>query len=327
VSDPEIRDKFQKAWGVENLPGNVGLSVTEIISGLGSGKVRGLYIMGENPMISDPDTNHVRHCLEKAEFLVVQDLFMTDTALYADLVLPGASYAEKDGTFTNTERRCERIRKAIEPKHNSKADWQILCDVAQAAGYEGMEYSHPSEVMDEIRRVTPIYGGMRYDRLDPYGLQWPCLDRDHPGTVYLHKDKFTKGIGTFMARPYIEPYETPDSEYQFILSTGRIYWHWHTRTMTGRTSTLEREAPKPYVELHPRDAQALSIQDGEMIKVSSRRGSVEISAFITDRVAEGSCFIPFHYREAAANVLTINAVDPVAKIPEYKVCAVKVEKL
>ena len=327
VSDPEVRKKFEGAWGVEDLPAHNGLTVTEIISGLGQGKVRGLYVMGENPMLSDPDQNHVRECLEKAEFLVVQDLFLTDTAYFADVVLPGASFAEKDGTFTNTERRCERIRKIIEPKAEAKADWQILCEVAQASGYQGMDYTHPSEIMEEISRVTPIYGGMRYDRLEPNGLQWPCPTSDHPGTVYLHKDKFAKGIGTFMPRPYIEPKEFPDHEFQFILSTGRIYWHWHTRTMTGRTSTLEREAPKPYVELHPQDAEELSIYNGEMVKVTSRRGSINITAQVTDRVAIGSCFIPFHYREAAANVLTINAIDPIAKIPEYKVCAVKVEKL
>lgn len=327
VTDPKVREKFEKAWGVDDLPANIGLSVTEIITTLGQGKVRGLYVMGENPMMSDPDQNHVRECLERGEFLVVQDLFLTDTANYADVVLPGASFAEKDGTFTNTERRCERIRKVIEPKFESKADWRILCDVAKASGYKLMDFSHPSEIMEEICKVTPIYGGMHYDRLDPHGLQWPCPTSDHPGTVYLHKDKFAKGTGSFMPRPFIEPRESPDHEYQYILSTGRIYWHWHTRTMTGRTSTLEREAPAPYVELHPQDAKKLDVKNGETVKVTSRRGTIDIAALITERVAIGSCFIPFHYREAAANVLTINAIDPVAKIPEYKVCAVKVEKL
>jgi len=283
--------------------------------------------MGENPMISDPDQNHVRECLQKCEFLVVQDIFLTDTAAFADVVLPGASFAEKDGTFTNTERRCERIRKVIDPVGEAKADWQILCEVAKASGYKGMDYKHPSEIMEEIMSVTPIYGGMSYERLDPHGLQWPCPSLEHPGTLYLHKDKFAKGIGTFMPRPFIEPKEMPDEEFQFILSTGRIYWHWHTRTLTGRTSTLEREAPKPYVELNPKDAEELKIKNGEMVRVTSRRGSIEITALVTQRVAEKSCFIPFHYREAAANVLTINEVDPTAKIPEYKVCAVKVEKL
>jgi len=217
VTDDKVRQKFEKAWGVEGLPSNVGLTVTEIISALGEGKVRGLYIMGENPIISDPDQNHVRRCLEKAEFLVVQDIFLTDTAEFADVVLPGASFAEKDGTFTNTERRCERISKVIEPPGEAKADWRILCEVAG---------------------VTPIYGGMSYDRLWPHGLQWPCPGLEHPGTPYLHKDKFSKGIGTFMPRPFIEPKENPDEDYRFILSTGRIYWHWHTRTLTGRTRML-----------------------------------------------------------------------------------------
>ncbi|MBU0693737.1 MAG: formate dehydrogenase subunit alpha [Candidatus Omnitrophica bacterium] len=327
VTDAAAREKFEKAWGVSGLPANIGLTVTEIITAAGGGKVKGLYIMGENPMISDPDQNHVRKCLEKTEFLVVQDIFLTDTAQYADVILPGASYAEKDGTFTNTERRCERVRKAIEPLGEAKADWRILCDVAVACGYNGMNFSHPSEVMEEIRSVTPIYGGMRYDRLEPHGLQWPCPTLDHPGTPYLHKDKFSKGKGTFMPRPFIEPRENTDEEFNFILSTGRIYWHWHTRTLTGRTSTLEREAPVPYVEIHSEDAAEMGIKNKEKVRVTSRRGQIELQALITDRVVRKSCFIPFHYREAAANVLTINAIDPIAKIPEYKVCAVKVEKL
>ena len=283
--------------------------------------------MGENPMISDPDQNHVRRCLEEGEFLVVQDIFLTDTAVYADVILPAASFAEKDGTFTNTERRCERIRKIIEPPGQAKADWKILCEVAEVSGYKGMDYAHPSEIMEEIRSVTPIYGGMRYDRLKLHGLQWPCPTLEHPGTVYLHKDKFSKGVGTFMPRPFIEPKENPDQDFPFILSTGRIYWHWHTRTLTERTSTLEREAPSPYVELNIHDANRLGIKNREIVKVTSRRGSIHIEALVTERVAQMSCFIPFHYREAAANVLTINEVDPQAKIPEYKVCAVKVEKL
>ncbi|MBL7071416.1 MAG: formate dehydrogenase subunit alpha [Candidatus Omnitrophica bacterium] len=327
VTDADKREKFEKAWGVEGLPGNIGLTVTEIISALANKKVRGLYIVGENPMISDPDQNHVRECLEKGEFIVVQDLFMTETACFADVVLPGASFAEKDGTFTNTERRCERIRKVIDPPGEAKADWEILCDVARACGYKGMDYKDPSGIMEEIRVVTPIYGGMKYDRLEPHGLQWPCLDENHPGTPYLHKDKFAKGKGSFMPRPYKEPVEFPDEEFNFILSTGRVYWHWHTRTLTGRTTTLERESPVPYVEINSEDAKELSIRNRARVKVTSRRGSIELVADISDKVVKGSCFIPFHFREAAANVLTINAVDPIAKIPEYKVCAVKVEKL
>lgn len=327
VADENIRKKFEAAWGVEGLPPKPGLTVTEIVSAAGKGTIKGLYIMGENPIISDPDSTHVRDCLNKAEFLVVQDIFLTDTAEYADVVLPSTSFAEKDGTFTNTERRVERIRKAIDPPGQAKADWQILCEVAKRMGYKGMGYNHPSEIMDEIAAVTPIYGGISYTRLDPYGLQWPCPAKDHPGTPVLHKEKFTKGKGTFMPRPYIPPAEQTDEEYNFILSTGRVYWHWHTRTMTNRTSTLERESPVPYVEMNLEDAKELGIRNEQLVKVSSRRGAITLKAIVGERVAKRSLFIPFHFREAAANVLTINAVDPVAKIPEYKVCAAKVEKI
>ncbi len=326
VADENIRKKFETAWRVEGPPLKAGLTVTEIMNAVGNGGVKGLYIMGENPAISDPNSNHVRDCLSKAEFLVVQDIFLSDTAEYADVVLPSASFAEKDGTFTNTERRVERIRKVIDPPGEAKADWQILCEVAKRLGYNGMNYKHPSEIMDEIASLTPIYGGVHYDRLDPYGLQWPCPTKGHPGTPILHKEKFTKGKGTFMQCLYIPPAEQIDDEYNFILSTGRIYWHWHTRTMTNRTSILEREAPEPYVEMHLDDAKQLGIKDGQLVKVSSRRGSITLKTTVGQKVARGSLFIPFHYREAAANILTIDAVDPIAKIPEYKVCAVKVEK-
>jgi formate dehydrogenase alpha subunit len=327
VADETIRKKFEAGWGVEGLPAKPGLTVTEIISAAGKGTIKALYIMGENPVISDPDSNHVRKCLSDAEFLIVQDIFLTDTAEYADIVLPSASFAEKDGTFTNTERRVERIRKVIQPPGEAKADWQILCEVAKKMGYEGMDYSHPSEIMDEIAKLTPIYGGISYDRLDPYGLQWPCPTKEHPGTPILHKEKFTKGKGTFAPRPYIPPAEPTDKEFNFILSTGRVYWHWHTRTMTNRTSTLERESPEAYVEMNVEDAKEIGVRDAQMVKVSSRRGTITLKTRIGSKVSKGSLFIPFHFREAAANLLTINAVDPIAKIPEYKVCAAKVEKI
>lgn len=327
VIDENLRKKFEAAWGVEALPAKPGLTVTEVMTAAGKGTVKGLYIMGENPVISDPDSNHVRECLNKAEFLVVQDIFMTDTALYADVVLPSSSFAEKDGTFTNTERRVERIRKAIDPPGEARADWQILCEVAHRMGYKKMDYNHPSEVMDEIASVTPIYAGISYDRLDPYGIQWPCPAKDHPGTPVLHKEKFTRGKGAFMPRPYLPPAETTDKEYNFVLSTGRVYWHWHTRTMTNRTSTLERESPEAFVEMHAEDAKELGIRNNEVVKVTSRRGTISLKANVGHKVVKGSLFIPFHFREAAANLLTIAAVDPIAKIPEYKVCAVKVEKI
>ncbi len=327
VKDDAVRAKFEKAWQVENLPPKPGLTVTEIFKKAQEGKIKGLYIMGENPVISDPDSNNVRKALEKLEFLAINEIFLSDTAQYADVILPAGSFAEKDGTFTNTERRVERIRKAIEPVGEAKTDWEILSEIARRCGYNGMDYSHPSQIMDEIAQLTPIYGGISYDRLDPFGLQWPCPSKDHPGTTYLHKDKFAKGKGTFMPCAYAAADELPDDKYNFVLSTGRIYWHWHTGTMTRRTSTLDREVPAGYVEINPKDAEKLKIKKGSRVKISSRRGEIETSALVTEKVKEGSVFVPFHFSEAAANVLTNPAVDPVAKIPEYKVCAVKIEKI
>jgi len=327
VTDDAVREKFRKLWKVDVLPSKPGLTVTEIIHRAHEGKLKGLYIMGENPVISDPDSNHVRESLEKLEFLAINEIFPSDTAQYADVILPAASFAEKDGTFTNTERRIQKIRKAIEPVGQAKPDWEILCEIAQRCGYKGMKYNHPSEIMDEIAELTPIYAGINYGRLEPFGLQWPCPSKDHPGTVYLHKGKFTKGKGTFMPCAYIAADELPDDEYDFVLSTGRIYWHWHTGTMTRRTSTLDREVPSGYVEINPADAEKLLVRNGDKVKVLSRRGQIETRAMVTTKVKEGSVFIPFHFSEAAANVLTNPAVDPVAKIPEYKICAVKVEKI
>jgi len=327
VTDDTVRANFEKMWRVENLQSKPGLTVTEIFNKALQGKLKALYIMGENPVISDPDSNHVREALKKLEFLAINEIFLSDTAEYADVILPAASFAEKDGTFTNTERRVERIRKAIEPIGQARPDWQILSEIAKRCGYNGMEYDRPSKIMDEIAQLTPIYGGISYDRLDPFGLQWPCPSKDHPGTVYLHKDKFAKGKGTFMPCEYKPADELPDDEYNFVLSTGRIYWHWHTGTMTRRTSTLDREVPAGYVEINPADAKKLNVKKGNLVRVSSRRGQIETQVLVTDKVKQGSVFIPFHFREAAANVLTNPAVDPVAKIPEYKVCAVKIEKL
>ena len=327
VTDDSVRARFERGWKVENLPSKQGLTVTEIISQALGGKLKGLYIMGENPVISDPDSTHVREALKQLEFLVINEIFLSDTAQYADVILPAASFAEKDGTFTNTERRVERIRKAIEPLGQARADWEILCEIAERCGYQWMRYHHPSEVMDEIAQLTPIYGGISYNRLDPFGLQWPCPSNEHLGTVYLHKDKFAKGKGTFVPCVYEAADELPDDEYDFVLSTGRIYWHWHTGTMTRRTSTLDREVPAGYVEINPNDAEKLNVKKGGRVKVSSRRGEIETSVVVTEKVKEGSVFIPFHFSEAAANVLTNPAVDPVAKIPEYKVCAVKIEKI
>ena len=241
VIDPAAREKFEKAWSVENLPGKPGLTVTTAINEAADGKLKALYVMGENPMMSDPDQNHVREAMEKLEFIVVQDIFPTPTSEYADVILPAASYAEKNGTFTSTERRVQRVRKAIEPIGQSRSDWEILCDIAQRAGYNGMKYDSASEIMDEIAEVTPIYGGLSYERIDQVGLQWPCLDKDHPGTQVLHSGKFTRGLGMFGPAEYLPSKELPDEEYPFVLSTGRCYFHFHTGTMTRRSQLLDRE--------------------------------------------------------------------------------------
>ena len=327
AGDPAVRSKFKKAWGVDFLPDKAGLTVTEIFAHACMGNIKGIYIVGENPALSDPDLNHLKKCLKNTDFLVVQDLFLTETAQYADVVLPASSFAEKDGTFTSTERRVQRIRKAMEPAASSVPDWKIVCSIAKAAGYKGMEYSGPSEIMDEIASVTPIYGGITYSRLDPFGLQWPCPDKEHPGTPYLHKGKFTRGKGLFLPVEYIPSVEQPDDDYPFLMTTGRTYWHFHTGTMTRRTSVLDREIPENFVELNPEDAKTLDVKNGSMVCVTSRRGSIEVKAKVTDRVSAGSVFIPFHFKESAANLLTIREVDPEAKIPEFKVCAVKIEKV
>jgi len=326
VADENIRAKFEKAWKTK-LPQNLGLTVVEMINEAAKGNLKAMYIMGENPMLSDPDINHVKKGLKNLGFLVVQDIFLTETAQLADVVLPGASYAEKDGTFTATDRRVQKIRKAIDPVGESKPDWQIICELAQKMGSHGFEYSSPAEIMEEIASVTPIYGGMVYERLEDIGLQWPCPSKEHPGTPYLHKGKFSRGKGKFFGIEFKEAAELPDDEYPFILTTGRTIFHFHTGTMTRKSEALNREVPTGYVEINFKDAKELDIIDGEMISVQSRRGKIEIKARITERVPQKVIFIPFHFAENAANVLTNPALDPVAKIPEYKVCAAKVEKI
>ena len=326
VTDAAAREKFEKAWGVENLPGNVGLTITTAINAAADGELKALYVAGENPMMSDPDQNHVRKALENLEFLVVQDIFPTPTSEFADVVLPAASYAEKDGTFTSTERRVQRVRKAIEPVGQSRGDWEIFCEVAKRAGYSGMSYSNASEIMDEIASVTPIYGGISFDRIDKVGLQWPCPAKDHPGTPVLHVGKFTRGLGLFSPAEYKPSVELPDEEYPFVLSTGRCYFHFHTGTMTRRSRTLSREERFPYIEISPADAKALGIRDRQQVSVATRRGELECMARVTDVAMDGVLFMPFHFEEAPANLLTINALDPVAKIPEYKVCAARIRR-
>lgn len=326
VTSPASRDKFEEAWGVEGLSDAVGVTVTAMIDGACEGSTRALFVMGENPMLSDPDINHVRECLEQVPFLVVQDIFLTETAELADVVLPAASFAEKEGTFTGTDRRVQRVRKAIQPVGEAKADWEILCLLAQRMGASGFDFASAEEVMDEIAALTPIYGGVSYERLDKEGsLQWPVPSADHPGTPYLHKGKFSRGLGRFHAIEFKEAVELPDHEYPFTLTTGRMMFHWHTGTMTRRSEKLEQEASEAYVELHPEDAERIGLNGNERVRVVSRRGKIELTARVTPHIRPGVVFIPFHYAEAAANELTNSALDPTAKIPEYKVCAVKVE--
>jgi formate dehydrogenase alpha subunit len=325
VADPEVLKKFAGFWDVDSLPGKPGLTIVEIIDHAAKGDIRGLYVVGENPMISDPDLNHVKEGLEKLDFLVVQDIFLTETAQLADVVLPAASFAEKEGTFTNTERRVQRVRKAVEPPGQARPDWEIVCLLASRMGY-AMSYHSAEDIFEEIRKVTPSYAGMTYKRLDKCGLQWPCPTEDHPGTKYLHKDKFARGKGKFHAIEYTPPAEQTDGKYPFLLTTGRVLFQYHTGTMTRRSAGLNECSPECLVEVNRSDAERLGIANGEMVKVSSRRGSVKARALVGETTDAGTIFIPFHFYEAAANILTIAALDPQAKIPEYKVCAVRLEK-
>lgn len=325
VDDTAVQEKFEKAWNAELSPAP-GLTLGEMFDAAIEGKMKGMYIIGENPVIADPDTHHVKAALEKLDFLVVQDLFMSDTAEFADVVLPAASFAEKEGTFSNTERRVQRVRKAVDTIGNSKTDAECIMLVSEAMGYP-MNYNSMAEVMDEIASVTPSYGGISHARLEEKSLQWPCPSADHSGTPYLHKDKFARGLGKFHAVEHRPPAETPDEEYPFMLSTGRRLFHYHTGTMTRRAKALDEHYPEEYMEIHPKDAAVLEVSDGEKVRVSSRRGSIEIKVKYTERVLPGLVFASFHFRETAVNMLTNSARDTKAKIPELKVCAVKVEKL
>ncbi|HEX6033953.1 MAG TPA: formate dehydrogenase subunit alpha [Anaerolineales bacterium] len=325
VAAEDVQKKFRDAWG-NTGPLTAGLTVTEMLQQAGEGKLRALMVVGENPMVSDPDINHVRHCLEHTEFLVVQDIFPTETAQLADVVLPGVSFAEKDGTFSNTERRVQRVRQAIAPIGDSRQDWEIVCQIAQKMGATGFDFKTAQQILEEVSRLTPSYGGITYDRLDALGsLQWPCPTVDHPGTQYLHKGKFSRGLGKFFALPFKEAAELPDDDFPFVLTTGRTMFHFHTGSMTRRSKKLHSEVPEAYIEVNAADAKKIGLNGHRQVRVTSRRGQIELGVRVTNDIKRGIVFIPFHFAEAAANVLTNSAIDPVAKIPEYKVCAVKVE--
>jgi predicted molibdopterin-dependent oxidoreductase YjgC len=325
VSDAQIAEKFEKAWRVK-LPAKPGLTVTEMLKAATTGEVKAMFILGENPMVSDADIQHVEKSLKTLDFLVVQDIFLTETAQLAHVVLPGVSVAEKDGTFTNTERKVKRVRKAIEPIGTSRQDWEILCDLSNRMGYP-MKYDHPFQILEEIAQLTPSYGGIYYDRIEKDGLHWPCPNRAHPGTPYLHKDRFSRGLGLFHGIEYLPPEELPDKDYPSMLTTGRIYVHYHTGTMTRRSPSLNKEVEDGFAEINPRLAKELGIAQGEKIRVLSRRGEIEIRADLSERMEKNTIFIPFHFVESAANMLTNPAFDPIAKIPEFKVCAVKIQKM
>lgn len=323
VSSEDAQKKFEAAWGAK-LSSKPGLTLMEMMAAAGSGAIKALYIMGENPLLSDPDLQHVKKELQKLDLMIVQDIFLTETAQLADVVLPVTSFAEKEGTFSNTERRVQRVRKALEPPGEAKTDWEVICAISNKIGYP-MNYSSAQEIFEEVVKVTPSYAGISYERLEKQGIQWPCPTPDHPGTKFLHKDKFSRGLGLFTAIEFIPPSELPDKEYPFLLSTGRVLYHYHTGTMTTRAQGLSERYPESLVEVNPVDADKLGIAEGQTVKVTSRRGAVEAKASITKKSAPGTIFMNFHFAGTAVNLLTNPALDPVGKIPEYKVCAVKVE--
>ena len=326
VDDPQIRKKFEKAWGCKLNP-TPGLTLTEIFDAAHSGKVSALYLMGENPVVTEADTKFIEKTIPHLDLLIVQDIFLTETAQLADVVLPAASFAEKDGTVTNTERRVQRVRKAIEPIGQSRPDWMIICDIAKHMGAQGFDYESPEQIMEEIRELTPSYGGITYERIRQTGLQWPCPDLQHPGTPYLFAEKFSTpdGLGHFAPVSYTPSAEVTSREYPLILTTRRSIFHFHgvlSRKVDGLNILRDEER----VEINPTDAAALDIEDGEMVKVVSRRGAVSAKARISKLTPPGVVSMTFHYPDIRTNILTHSALDPIAKIPEFKVCAVKIER-
>ena len=324
VDDEASAAKFEEAWG-RKLSRTPGLTLTEMSHAMADGRIKAVYIMGENPMITDPDLNHIEHALSEVDFLVVQDIFLTETGMKAHVVLPAVSFAEKDGTFSNTERRVQRVRAAVAPKGEARPDWQILQDVSTRLGYK-MSYPGPREIFDEIASVTPSYAGIDYDRIEGEGIPWPCPTKDHPGTPILHMNGFARGRGLFSAIAFKGSDEVADPEYPFLLTTGREHPHYHSGTMTRRCGRINDCFPEGFMEMHPEDAERLRIATGDSVKVASRRGEVTTKVKVVDRTSPGTVFMSFHYSESPVNLLTNPALCPTAKIPEYKVCAVRVEK-
>lgn len=323
VANDEARARFEKAWKVK-LPAKPGLTVVELTNAAHKGDIKALWIMGENAMLSDPDLHHLEKSLKKLDFLVVQDIFLSETAEHADVVLPVACFAEKEGTITNTERRVQRVRKAVDPPGQAKTDWEIVAAISTRLGYP-MSYASANDIFEEVRQLTPSYAGITYERIEKTGIQWPCINEEHPGTVFLHRDRFTRGLGLFAPIEYIPPDELPDKDYPLTLTTGRVLYHYHTGTMTRRSRGSMERYPESLIEINPKDAKTYGIEDGQTVRVTSRRGSVEGKAQVTKRSPEGTIFMNFHFHEVPTNILTNPVLDPIAKIPEYKVCAVKIE--
>ena len=334
VPNEPVFEKFEKAWGAE-LNRKPGTHATDCFPKMISGELKGLYIYGEDPVVTDPDTSHVIKALENVEFFVLQELFMTETAQYADVILPGYSYAEKEGTFSNTERRVQRVRKAVDlhdtdPEFDGRLDTDIIIDLMNRMGYP-QKHMTSAEIMDEIASVTPSFAGISHERLDSAevagrGLQWPCTGKDHPGTPIMHVGRFVRGKGWFYPAEYVPSAELPDEEYPIILMTGRILYHYTTRAMTGKTPELMEIEGKSFIEMNIVDADKLGVKNGDRVKVSSRRGSIETTARVGTKTSPGETWMPFHFPDGNANWLTNAALDKYARIPEYKVCAVKIEK-
>jgi formate dehydrogenase alpha subunit len=333
VSDPHIRARFEQAWHTALSP-EPGLTVTEMVDAALMGKVRAMVVMGENPLMSEPNLSHAQHALDALDYLVCIDIFKNETGERADVILPSASFAEKEGTFTNSDRRVQRVRQALPPVGESRPDWQIICELArrmeELLGVErsaGFDYPNPEAIWEEMRAVTPDFYGITYERLEREGgVHWPCPGLDHPGTPYLFEDTFPRGKGKFWALEYGTESELPDEEYPYHLTTGRVLFHWHGGTMS-RNSKLDEAFPEPILEMHPEDAHRLGLVSGDWVEVTSRRGSVVCRVMVTGRSPAGTVFLPFHFVEAAANLLTLNRIDPRAKIPDFKMAAVKVRKV
>ena len=326
VADQGVRETFSKAWNC-SLSDSPGMTITDMITAIDQGKIKGLYVIGENPKLSDPDWNHLNKAFKKLDYLAVQDIFLSETAQVADVVFASAALGEREGTFTNTERRCMLTRQAVSPAGNALADWKIIARLSTAMGYD-MKYASAEEIFNEMAALTRTYQGMTYKRLGIDGLQWPCTDPAHPGTPYLHKGSFTRGKGQFHAVSYKDPAELASREFPFLLTTGRMFAHFHTGTMTRVSKHLDVEQTTGYVEIHPEDAKTLRIDPGDAVLLTSKRGKMEVPARVSASVQPGNLFLPIHFGENPTNILTSSeAFDPLAKIPEFKVGAVRIERL